>query len=170
MLSANDLQPLVEAQTVNTLVTDAVLELTGCLSRVIADHAGGISYLQFGGPTRLGYRGRALEGHGADYHSAGFGSPVGRLQSPDCSLSTCSGEQLEARGLVPGHRVRLEFQSGVTVSGVLDGVVHRDGRNLIFTFRDCTVADGEGGLLFDPAWGDFDMAVAEFIVSTHADG
>ena len=63
-----------------------------------------------------------------------------------------------------GGRATIEFESGVVVSGRVEKILRRDGKLLLITFTDCTVKFGDR-VLFEPAWGKFDMAVGERIVS-----
>jgi phenylalanine-4-hydroxylase len=58
----------------------------------------------------------------------------------------------------------LEFESGVAVEGKIDKILERDGKLIVLTFSNCTVKYGER-VLFEPAWGKFDMAVGERITS-----
>ena len=58
----------------------------------------------------------------------------------------------------------LEFESGVTVEGKIDKLLERDGKLLLVTFSNCTAKYGDR-VLFDPAWGNYDMAVGDRISS-----
>ncbi|MEN9839462.1 MAG: hypothetical protein RL177_941, partial [Bacteroidota bacterium] len=44
----------------------------------------------------------------------------------------------------------------------------KEGKNLLFCFRNCTVTDPSGAVVFQPEWGGFDMAVGEHIVSAYS--
>ncbi len=59
-----------------------------------------------------------------------------------------------------GQTARLEFESGVTVEGRVEKILRRDGKMLLITFSNCTAKLGDR-VLFDPAWGTYDMAVGE---------
>jgi phenylalanine-4-hydroxylase len=61
----------------------------------------------------------------------------------------------------------LEFVSGVTVKGQLRAITKHQHRNVLMSFSACTVTGPGGELLFDPDWGDYDMAVGERIVSVY---
>jgi phenylalanine-4-hydroxylase len=52
----------------------------------------------------------------------------------------------------------------VVVTGRVKQLVRREDQLLLVTFADCTVKFGDR-LLFDPAWGEYDMAVGERITS-----
>jgi phenylalanine-4-hydroxylase len=72
--------------------------------------------------------------------------------------------ELETLGLVAGRRADLAFEGGVRVTGRIEHVRRDRGRTMLVTFADCRVVSGDR-LLFDPAWGSYDMAVGERIVS-----
>ena len=75
-----------------------------------------------------------------------------------------SDDQLRSIGVIEGKDSNIEFESGVTVSGRVEKVLRRDGRLLLITFLNCSARLGNQ-VLFDPAWGEFDMAVGEQIRS-----
>ena len=52
----------------------------------------------------------------------------------------------------------------ITVSGRVEKLLRQDGQLLLITFSNCTAKYGDR-VLFDPAWGEFDMAVGEKINS-----
>jgi phenylalanine-4-hydroxylase len=51
------------------------------------------------------------------------------------------------------------------VYGEVADIVFKNGKVIIITFTGCTVKDPAGKILFEPAWGNYDMAVGEKIVS-----
>jgi phenylalanine-4-hydroxylase len=161
------IEKAIVAQTVNTAVTNAGVEISGQFSRVIKDAVGNVTYLQCTGPSQLAYQGVELGGQGIAQHAAGFGSPVGRLQAMERCLSSYTIDELVQNNIETGKPVRLEFLSGVTVSGALMAIIRRDQKNLIFSFEQCTVTGQGGELLFDPAWGVYDMAVGDSVVSVY---
>ena len=139
----------VECNRVATCEYSSGLQVTGVFDEVIVDENNRAVYLHAAGPCALAYRNKQLEAHGREYHQAGFGSPIGSF---------------EARNLREGEQTKLRFDSGITVEGKIDKVLEPDGNILLVSFSNCTVKYGER-LLFDPAWGTFDMAVGERITS-----
>jgi phenylalanine-4-hydroxylase len=164
---AHSLEKAINAATVNTAVTDSGLEISGRFSRLLKDAVGNPIYLNTTGPTQLSFCGRQLKGHGTDFHSAGFGSPIGRLQSMSRGLAFYTIDELKAHGIAMGEEVTLSFLSGVTVKGLLKTIHRREQKNILFTFEDCTVLSLTGEILFDPAWGIFDMAVGDSVDSVY---
>jgi phenylalanine-4-hydroxylase len=100
-------------------------------------------------PSALAFNNKELAGHGRDYHKDGFGSPIGNWKPTD---------------IAEGKKAKLEFESGVVVEGKIDKILRRDGKLLLATFSDCTAKYGDR-VLFEPAWGNYDMAVGERISS-----
>jgi len=105
--------------------------------------------------------------HGIDYHAEGFGSPIGRLRSMERCLSAYTVDELKRHNIEIGQQVILNFLSGVQVTGQLRHILRRDQRNILFSFDNCTVVDIDGNILFDPAWGNYDMAVGDEIVAVY---
>jgi phenylalanine-4-hydroxylase len=61
-------------------------------------------------------------------------------------------------------RATLHFASGVTVDGVVSKLTRHKGKLILIAWNDCRVGDG-ANVLFDPAWGTFDMAVGAHVGS-----
>lgn len=147
------------ARTVNTVQYNSGLQVSGRLTEyLVGQTASEVAYLRFTGPVQLSYREKQLAGQGTDYHTEGFGSPVGLLRGEHRCLATLRPEELAQRGIAVGASVALEFASGVRVAGTLKAIVRNDALNQLFTFTQCTVTYNDQ-ILFDPAWGDYDMAV-----------
>ena len=125
------------------------LQVTGIFSEVLMDDKQQPIYLRTTGPTALAFNYKQLEGHGKDRHAEGFGAPIGKWKETT---------------LREGEQAKVEFESGVVVSGKVERLVRQDGKLLLVTFSNCTVKHGDR-VLFDPAWGEYDMAVGDRIVS-----
>ncbi|MDQ6654936.1 MAG: aromatic amino acid hydroxylase [Verrucomicrobiota bacterium] len=139
----------IDCKNTSTCQYSSGLQVSGTFTEVLTGGNGEAIYLRTTGPTALACDARELEGHGKDYHADGFGSPIGRWNP----VEICEGK-----------RTRLEFESGIVVDGTVEKVL-RDGNELqLITFRDCTAKLGDR-VLFDPAWGTYDMAVGERIAS-----
>lgn len=145
------LEKALQAKTINTVEYDSGLQVSGMLSKIYSRHdSHQPDYLSFKGPCTLSYKNKSLTGHGLDRHPEGFGSPVGKI--PDIAKFHVK------------QRKMLEFPSGVKVDGVISNIFVQDGKILIITFQNCTVTRGNE-VLFEPGWGEYDMAVGERIVS-----
>ncbi len=127
---------------------------------------GKVIYLNTTGPTTLNYDGQLLEGHDKSYHTEGFGSPVGKIKTSSMPLEQMPDGELASLGIITGEHVKLEFESGVSVNGVLERVLRNKGRIILMTFRDCKVSYRDS-ILFAPSWGTYDMAIGEKIISVY---
>lgn len=143
------------------------VEVSGRFDRVMTDAVDNPVYLGTHGPTQLARHGRELPDQGVARHAHGFGSPVGRLQGLPRCLSEYAVDELKRHGIEAGRRVRLDYLSGVAVEGRLLRLVREDGRTLVMSFGDCTVTGPQGERLFEPSWGDYDMAVGDTIDSVY---
>jgi phenylalanine-4-hydroxylase len=139
----------IECNNVATCEYSSGLQVTGVFDEVIVDANKTPIYLHAKGPCSVAFKDKEIPGHGRDYHKDGFGSPIGKWN------------QME---LIEGKKAKLEFESGLIVEGKIDKILRRDGKLLLITFSDCQVKHGER-VLFDPAWGTYDMAVGERISS-----
>ncbi len=159
---------LEEAQRSGSVVTaqyNSGLQVSGKLNRVLRDAVSNAIYLGTEGGTQLAYGDKELAGHGRDYHSHGFGSPIGRLVAMERCLSAYTVDELKRHHIEMGKNVLLNFLSGVQVSGKLEAILRREQKNVLFSLSDCTVVDIDGTVLFDPTWGTYDMAIGDSIVS-----
>jgi len=157
----------IDAGVVATCEYSSGLQVSGEFERLMCNALGREIYIGTRGPTQLAYRDRQLEGHGTDYHAVGFGSPVGRLCNLMKPLEEADEYELQQMGIRRHGAVDLEFLSGVRVRGHLESIAKEGRKVLLLTFTGCTVTGPEGELLFDPAWGTYDMAVGEHIVSVY---
>ncbi|MGE0527688.1 MAG: aromatic amino acid hydroxylase [Bdellovibrionales bacterium] len=160
------LKRAIESRTVNSVQLNSGLQVAGRLSDFISSpvNENDPAYLKFEGPSQLAVGYQELPGHGPARHPHGFSSPVGLLRGETRCLSTFSAGDLESKGLRLNQRARLEFESGVVVSGELKQTLFNNGKLILLTFNDCKVTMSDQ-LLFDPAWGEFDMAVGSQVIS-----
>ena len=126
----------------------------------------GLVYIQTKGPTALSFDSTQLPGHEASVHSAGFGSPVGRLKGYSFALEDFSPGELKSIGLERGKFARLEFESGLRVEGMPQAIEYRNGKLILVSFTDCSVKDEKTGhSLFEPSMGKYHMAIGERITA-----
>lgn len=150
-----------KAKTVNTIVLDTGLQISGKLEEFEKNG----QFLKFSGPCQMAYNDQELLGHGKDYHSSGFSTPLGRIRdSRFASLSNLTLSQLDSLGFSEGKEFQLEFESGILVKGKLLTRLRADNKNILWSFTNCKVWRDQT-VLFDPSWGTFDLAIGEKIVS-----
>jgi len=162
---ASSVRQAIEHGTVCTLEYNSGMQVSGIVSNVITDAMDNIGYIQTNGATQLSWQGKQLNGHGTGFHAAGFGSPVGFVNEFSRCLSEYSIDELRFAGIETGSRATLEFVSGVVVEGHLLAIERSSQRNILFSFKECHVTGAGGDVLFDPAWGQYDMAIGTEIIS-----
>lgn len=160
-------QAAIDSEVVTTCEYSSGLQVAGCFKRLWRNAVGREIYLATEGPSQLAIAGEELPGHGTQLHSAGFGSPVGRVCNLDKPLEDAGEYDLQALDIRRESPVSLNFVSGVRVEGHLNAILKHAHRIVLMQFSDCTVTGPDGELLFDPAWGQYDMAVGERIVSVN---
>ncbi len=153
----------IECNNTATCEYSSGLQVSGVFNEVITDNNSPI-YLRTTGKTALAFGNKELQGHGIDYHKDGFGSPVGKWKQTPSAPELLTNDQLHALGIVEGKKAKLEFMSGIVVSGKVEKILRHDGKLLLITFSNCSAKYGDR-VLFDPDWGTCDMAVGERISS-----
>ena len=149
-----------------TAVYSSGLQVSGTFSDVVI-HKGRLAYLNTTRPTTLNFNNQMLDGHSKKYHSEGFGSPVGRIKGTLKPTRFLTDDDLTEIGIEKGKKAYFQFESGISVAGVIKSTI-RKGKNLILmSFTDCTVKY-EDRILFQPAWGVYDMAIGEKIISAYS--
>ena len=164
------LKKLVKSSQLGTIEISTGLQISGTFSNYISNPKDNkkAAYLNTNSKTALSYRNKELIGHGVDYHSTGFGSPLGKLKKSNLAIEDMSPSDLELFGIIEGKETSLEFESGVTVKGtIITGIRNVFGKILLISFKDCLVTF-EDQVLFKPSWGIFDMAVGKEITSAYS--
>ncbi|MCP5046434.1 MAG: phenylalanine 4-monooxygenase, partial [bacterium] len=133
-------------------------------SEVISQNRDLPVYLKSKSATSLAFQNKELEGHGKSYHKDGFSSPIGRLKNAPAPLEDLNDSRLKGLNIEKNKPVTLHFESGVVVKGTLQDITRENNRILLITFTGCRVTY-HGKVLFEPSWGNYDMAVGEKIVS-----
>ena len=153
----------IECNNTTTCEYSSGLQVSGTFTEVITQGKAPI-YLRTTGPSALAYANKELSGHGRDYHKEGFGSPIGEWKQTSTSPDSLTDDELRKLGIIEGKKAKLEFGSGVTVAGKIDKIMRRDGKLVLISFSDCTANYGDR-ILFEPAWGTYDMAVGGRVTS-----
>ncbi|WP_374075877.1 aromatic amino acid hydroxylase [Bdellovibrio bacteriovorus] len=159
------LEKAIQAQSVNTAELNSGIQISGQIVEAITDDKGALAYLRLQGPSQLSYSDHELAGHDKKYHAHGFGTPVGFLKArPDQCPSTFTEMDWAALHVEPGKNTRLEFTSGVVVTGTVQSRLAKNGKTLVVTLSDAK-AEFKGRVLFAPEWGIFDMAIGSAVTS-----
>ncbi len=155
---------LIASQSLGTIELSTGIQISGVFTNVI-ENDGKPIYIQTTGETALAYREKELISHGVEYHSEGFGSPIGKLKGINLSIEDMSPRDLEAYELYEGKRIALVFEGGVKVEGeIITGQRNLQGKIILISFKNCTVTYKDK-VLFNPEWGIYDMAVGKEVIS-----
>jgi len=158
------IKKLINSNALGTIELSTGLQISGVFTNVIEEEGKPI-YIQTTGKTALSYREKELVGHGTGTHPDGFGSPIGKLKGINLAIEDMSPRDLKAYGIYEGENVTLEFEGGITVKGeIITGSRNLHGEIILISFKNCTVTHGET-VLFQPEWGNYDMAVGNKVVS-----
>lgn len=155
----------VESKNTCTAVYSSGLQVSGTFTEIKQDENGKATFLKTSGASALAADNKQLEGHGKNYHKDGFSSPIGKIWDHELPLEDWSADELKAFGVEEGKTVKLNFESGITVTGLIKTILLDKNKITLITFINCTVTGKNGQLLFDPSWGVYDMAVGESIAS-----
>jgi len=158
---------VIESTQLGTAELSTGIQISGFFTRVIKSNDKPI-YIQTKGPTALASKGKELIGHGKEYHTEGYGTPVGKLEGVNLAIEDMSPKDLLAYGIVEGKYIELNFEGGVKVSGkIITGKRDLQGKILLISFDNCKVTYNRE-ILFKAEWGVYDMAVGENIISVYA--
>src|SRR6266513_5082337 len=133
----------IECQNVATCEYSSGLQVSGIFTEVLTDEKGKPIYLRTTGKTALAFHDKELEDHGVDYHKDGFGSPIGKWNQTPAAPESLTNDQLHALGIVEGRKAKIEFVSGIVVSGKVESILRRDGKLQLITFANCTAKYGD---------------------------
>ena len=164
------IEKAVECNRVATCEYSSGLQVTGVFTEADRGQRTGHgkeqpAYLRTTGVTALAFAYKQLDGQGKERHKEGFGSPVGRWKGTNIAPENLTDDQLRSIGIAEGRKAKIEFEdSGIVVNGKVEKIQRCDGKLCLITFSNCTVTRGDNRL-FDPAWGEYDMAIGEKIVS-----
>ena len=157
----------IECRNICTAVFSSGLQISGIFTDMGMDRDDVLQFIRTTGESALSYGEKQLEGHGKNYHSHGFSSPVGRLVNFKRPLESATEEELIHLGIITNETATLTFESGLTVSGTVKAVKRSEGKVILISFNNCIVKDEIEGVLFEPSWGIYDMAVGEKIISVY---
>ncbi|MBV7506349.1 aromatic amino acid hydroxylase [Bacillus sp. sid0103] len=160
------LEKALNSDNLATFVFSSGLQVTGTLATILKDEKGEAVYIRTKGPTALSLDQKQLVNHGKDTHHKGFGTPIGSLEGK-IVLENCSMSQLKDLGIIEGSEAVLKFESGVNVKGRVKTILLSAGKPILISFKDCQVTY-QGQVLFEPAWGTYDMAVGAATTSVFA--
>ncbi|MEO0335363.1 MAG: aromatic amino acid hydroxylase, partial [Pseudomonadota bacterium] len=155
------------AETVNTVELETGLQMSGIVDRVDLDSKGDVCFFHMSGRSQISRGREQLDGHGPDYHSHGYSTPIGPIEGFNKPLSSLSQSEQDSLNIKVGAEISLNFTSGIKVKGRLKGFSRHEDRLDILSFENCTVSKGDE-FMFQPDWGVFDLACGGQITSVYA--
>lgn len=161
------LEKALQAKTVNTVELNSGLQISGILESCHTALVAGLIepiFFRFSSPTQLSLKRNQLEGHGTQYHSHGFSSPIGLLKNEAKCLSNMDSQDLQRLGLTIGATAKLSYASGIQLEGIVKKICRGEGKIVLISFDDCTLWRNQD-ILFRPEWGTFDLAVGQSVSS-----
>ncbi|WP_413585507.1 aromatic amino acid hydroxylase [Bdellovibrio sp. HCB274] len=159
------LNKAIQAQSVNTAELSSGIQISGQIIEAITDANRQVAYIRLQGPSQLSFQDKQIEGHDKSYHLHGFGTPVGYLKAyPQKDPSDLTRSEWADIGVELGRQARLEFVSGVIVTGTVKTMTVLNGKSVILSLTDAK-AEYQGRILFDPSWGVYDMALGASVSS-----
>ena len=141
----------IKCKSVSTFTLDSGIQISGIPKSILHDDK--INFYVFDGPVQLCYKNNQLKGHGAEYHSQGYSSPL---------VNEKIIHYLDIKSL--DEKVNLNFDGGIKFSGKIKGKTVINDKLLLVSFTDCLIKHNEN-ILFDPSWGEFDLACGSHIDS-----
>lgn len=148
------LKKIQQAATVNTAEFENGLQISGQLISYLLNSADEPIYLQFQGPTQISFNSQQIHGHGPDYHTEGYGTPLGAIQN------------FSLENLRLNTNCQLNYSSGVVVSGELIQINRLSENAAVLSFRSAR-AQYQDRILFQPEWGVYDIVLAHKVVSAY---
>jgi len=157
------LMKAIESAATATIEYTSGLQISGVFTDVMI-YNGRPIYVNTTGPTSLNFKNKMIKGEGKEAHAEGFGSPIGKIKGYLKPTRLLADDELAELGIKKDKKCTFEFESGVKVSGILKRIIRKEGILVLLSFTECTVKHNRK-TLFEPSWGQYDMAVGESIVS-----
>lgn len=156
------LDKALESETVNTIELNSGLQLSGVLE-FYYNEGNEVSFIKLKGGSQISFNNSQLDGHGVEYHSHGYSSPIGPLKD-GTELSNLSLTELKDYGVFHGANINFEYASGIKLTGKIEKIITKKQSPILISFTNCKITLSDK-VLFDPSWGDFDLALGEKVVS-----
>jgi phenylalanine-4-hydroxylase len=140
--------------------------VSGVLNKCIYDRENEPSYLNYIGKAQLCYNNSEIDGHGTKTHSSGYGAALGNVIPLNKSLYELSDEELKTINVEPEKHSTIKFYNGLVVSGTINKIIKFEGKPILITLDNASVRLKDN-ILFEPAWGRYDLACGNEIVSIY---
>jgi phenylalanine-4-hydroxylase len=148
-----------------TAVYSSGIQVSGTFTDILLSEDNEPHFIRTAGASALSVNDKQLPGHGKDDYPDGFSSPIGKLKYYSKPLEDFKLADLKDLKIEIGKNVFLEFESGITVSGIVNDIISTDEKIQMISFNDCTLKSKTGETLVRPASGKYKMAVGAKIIS-----
>lgn len=155
----------IESKNPCTAVYSSGLQITGVFTDVGLSKTDELLFIKTSGPSALSFQNQELEGHAKTNHPNGFNSPVGKLKTAEKALEDFDDEDLIAHQIIVGHKILLQFRSGLTLAGKVKNILKRASKILLISLEEATLQDEKENILFQSEGAIYDMAVGEKVNS-----
>lgn len=159
-----------KSQTVNTVVFENGLRISGILTDYILDSSGEAAiFIRWQGRVQISYGEKEIPGQGIKRHPNGFSTPLGLPEKEFINTSWQKRDPLLLpTHFPPGFKVHWLFKSEIELKGEVKSTqLINDSSLIIITFKNCSITY-KGEILFDPSWGEFDWIHAQNPISVFA--
>ncbi len=151
------IEKAIATKNTATVQLDNGLQISGTFAEIITNDKGEVIYIKTNSPTSIALDNKELGGHTTSYHEHGYSTPLGKIKNLNTeSKSSIFNLAYKQNG--------LEFENGIVIEGTPVDCLVVGEEELIITFEDCTISYN-GKILFQPEWGDFDLAVGKEITA-----
>ena len=154
-----------KSQTLCTIEFESNIEISGIVENYVA-HNNKIIFIKLTGPAQISFKNKQLNGHGVDYHSHGYSTPLGNIIKYKRPINKLTPKQLNELSIKKNMNVKLFFEKKITVSGKIIKIIKNKSKIILITFKDCYVKKNKN-TLFKPEWGHFDMICGSNITSVY---
>ena len=144
-----------KSKTLCTIKFESNLEISGIVENYIT-HNNKVIFIKLTGPSQISFKNKQISGHGADYHSHGYSTPLGNIIKYKKPLNKLNSKQLNELNIKKNKVIKLFFEKNIYVFGKIIKIIKKKSQIILITFKDCYVKNNED-TLFKPEWGQFDM-------------
>lgn len=157
------LEKALESETVNTIELNSGVQISGLLDFYKTSNKDQVAFIKIKEASQISFNDTQLDGHGVKYHSHGYSTPIGPLHD-NTELSKLTLSQLKELGIAHNQSVNLTYKSGIQLSATVESITTKGEHPILIGFKNCKITLKDQ-VLFDPSWGNFDLAIGETVVS-----
>ena len=120
------LNKAIASENTCTAVYSSGIQVSGTFTDILLSADNEPCFFRTTGPSALAVTDKQLPGHGKDNYPDGFSSPIGKLKYYSKPLEDFKLADLKDLKIEIGKNAFLEFESGITVSGIVNDIISTD--------------------------------------------